>query len=292
MRCTCRVLLSLLFCSVVLAGCSRATLVYRNLDVLVPWSLNDYLDLNRAQQDRLRERIRTHLAWHCRSQLPDLLDDLQRLQHDSSHRRLDGDQLQPYYRDIRQAIQAIAVEITPTATELLRALDDAQVRELAQALEADQREHREQYLAPPLPQQIRERAERMGERLEHWLGPLDAAQRQRVLAWSHSLGEQNARWLNNREQWQRELLDTVRQRDQADFAARIARLLQDREALLGEADRAALQHAERAALGLLADLHGMADGRQREHLVQRLQQMRQDLAGLECLPASAAPARA
>ncbi|CAM5588712.1 Lipoprotein OS=Stutzerimonas stutzeri OX=316 GN=CXK95_16765 PE=4 SV=1 [Stutzerimonas stutzeri] len=38
MHCTCRVLLSLLFCSVVLVGCSRATLVYRNLDVLVPWS--------------------------------------------------------------------------------------------------------------------------------------------------------------------------------------------------------------------------------------------------------------
>ncbi|CAM5587925.1 Lipoprotein OS=Stutzerimonas stutzeri OX=316 GN=CXK95_16765 PE=4 SV=1 [Stutzerimonas stutzeri] len=113
-----------------------------------------------------------------------------------------------------------------------------------------------------------------------------------MLAWSHSLGEQNARWLSNREHWQRELLDAMRQRNQADFAARIARLLQDREALLGEADRAALQHAERAALALLADLHGMADARQREHLAQRLQQMREDLAGLECLPASAAAARA
>ena len=32
-----------------LAACSRIDLAYRNLDVLVPWSLNDYLDMDREQ---------------------------------------------------------------------------------------------------------------------------------------------------------------------------------------------------------------------------------------------------
>ncbi|WP_313023863.1 DUF6279 family lipoprotein [Pseudomonas lopnurensis] len=279
-----RMLLLISLICMLIVGCSRATLVYRNLDLLVPWTLNDYLDLNRSQQRDLKNRLREHLAWHCRTQLPELLAGLERLRQQSAGSELDRDRLQPHYLEVKQAIHAIAVEITPTATELLRELDDAQVRELAAALDKNRLEHREKYLVPPLPRQIRERAERMQERLEHWFGPLDAAQRQRVLAWSHSLGEQNERWLRNREHWQRSLLEAVDARHETGFEARIAQLLQNREALLSEADRTALRGAEQSALALLADLHAMADERQRKHLDQRLARMHEDLATLDCLP--------
>ena len=108
-----------------------------------------------------------------------------------------------------------------------------------------------------------QRAERMQERLQYWFGPLNAQQRQRVLRWAHTLSEQNSRWLRNREQWQAMLLAAVEQRHGADFDKRIARLLQDREALLNEDDRAALQRAEQAGLELVADLHRLADDGQR-----------------------------
>ncbi|EXF46970.1 putative lipoprotein [Pseudomonas sp. BAY1663] len=284
MRLTGRLFLLTLLGCLLLAGCSRATLVYRNLDLLVPWSLDDYLDLDRNQRQKLRARLGEHLAWHCRTQLPDLLAGLERLRQQSAGGELDRDHLRLHYLEAKQAIHAIAVEITPTATELLRDLDDAQLHQLARALDSNRLEHREKYLAPPLERQIRERAERMQERLEHWFGPLDAAQRQRVLAWSHGLGAQNARWLRNREHWQRSLLDALNARDEPGFAARIAQLLQERETLLSEADRTAQRSAEQAALTLLADLHGMADERQREHLQQRLARMHQDLATLDCRP--------
>ena len=284
MRITIRLLLLTLITTVLISGCSRATLVYRNLDMLVPWSLNDYLDLDRSQQRDLRERVRQHLAWHCSTQLPDIIASLEQLERKAASGPLERQDLEPHYRYVREAMQSIAVEITPTATDLLRALSDAQVEELGRSLEENRREHREKYLEPPLDQQIRERAERMQERLQFWFGPLNAQQRQRVLVWAHALGEQNSRWLENRGRWQQMLLAAVEARHDDDFDARIARLLQEREALMNESDRATFQRAERAGLELVADLHGLADEGQRAHLTNRLAQLQSDFGSLKCLP--------
>lgn len=79
------------------------------------------------------------------------------------------------------------------------------------------------------------------------------------------------------------LLAAVEQRHGADFDKRIARLLQDREALLNEDDRAALQRAEQAGLELVADLHRLADDGQRAHLSGRLTQLQSDFGSLKCL---------
>ena len=78
------------------------------------------------------------------------------------------------------------------------------------------------------------------------------------------------------------LLAAVEQRHGADFDKRIARLLQDREALLNEDDRAALQRAEQAGLELVADLR-LADDGQRAHLSGRLTQLQSDFGSLKCL---------
>jgi len=65
--------------ALMLGACSRIDLAYRNLDRLVPWSLGDYLDMNREQKTLLDDRLRQHLAWHCQTQLPGYLDWLDRL---------------------------------------------------------------------------------------------------------------------------------------------------------------------------------------------------------------------
>ena len=71
----CKALLVLLALTLVVAGCSRMNLAYRNLHLLIPWSLADYLHLDRDQQRRFRAQLREHLDWHCRTQLPGYLVD-------------------------------------------------------------------------------------------------------------------------------------------------------------------------------------------------------------------------
>jgi hypothetical protein len=282
----CKAFLSLVVVAVILTGCSRMNLAYRNLDLLIPWSLNDYLDMNRDQQKRFRERLSEHLSWHCRTQLPSYLHAIERMQLQLRQGQLDEAALRAHYQDAKQAIQAIAVEITPTTAQLLRDLDDRQVRELNESLEKDRREREEKYLEPPLAQQIRERSERMRERVEQWMGSSSAAQRQRILEWAHTLGEQNRLWLENRVHWQQALSDAIARRHEAGFEERIARLLQDRESFWSDDYRAAFASTQQAAIDLVSDLYVMSDAAQRQQIDGQLERMRTDLSSLDCLPAS------
>ena len=109
MRSTSRLFLLMLLCTFLLVGCSRATLVYRNLDTLIPWTLNDYLDLDRTQQRELRQRLREHLAWHCSTQLPELLARLDRLERSSADGQLELSDLEPHYRGVRDAMHSLSL---------------------------------------------------------------------------------------------------------------------------------------------------------------------------------------
>lgn len=282
----CKILLLLVALAVLMAGCSRMNLAYRNLDLLIPWSLNDYLDMNREQEQRFRAQLREHLSWHCRTQLPEYLANIERLQRQVREGNVDKAALRGHYRDVKQAIHTVAVEITPTTTQLLRDLDDEQVRELDAALEDDRREREEKYLKPPLAEQIRDRSERMRERAEQWLGSTSAAQRQRILQWAHALGAQNQLWLDNRVQWQRALSEAVNERHEADFAQRVEKLLQDRESFWTADYRAAFARTEQAAIDLVGDLYAMSDAGQRRHLDEQLEDLRKDLSSLDCLSAA------
>ncbi len=46
MRDTVKAFISLLIALTLVTGCSRISLAYRHLDVIIPWSLSDYLDMN------------------------------------------------------------------------------------------------------------------------------------------------------------------------------------------------------------------------------------------------------
>jgi len=266
-----------------LVACSRIDLAYRNLDRLVPWSLGDYLDMNRDQKVLLDERLRQHLAWHCKTQLPSYLDWLDRVRAMVAEDQVTDQALQQRTREAREAIGRVAEEITPSATELLRGMSDAQVAEMREAFRDDISERQKQYVDTPLPKQIARRAERMEKRLTPWLGELNAAQRLRVLSWTQALGDQNRQWIANRAHWQQQLVLAMDKRSDASFEPRLAQLLQRKESLWTPEYRIAYQNTELQARRLLVDLMHLSTPEQRQLLQARLSKVRTDFSELKCL---------
>ncbi|WGV21377.1 MULTISPECIES: DUF6279 family lipoprotein [unclassified Pseudomonas] len=266
-----------------LAACSRIDLAYRNLDRLVPWSLGDYLAMNSEQKALLDDRLREHLAWHCKTQLPGYLDWLDRIRGMVADDQVTDQALQQRTHEAREAIGRVAEAITPSATELLRGMSDAQVAEMREAFRDDIAERQKQYVDTPLAKQIARRAERMEKRLTPWFGELTAVQRQRVQAWSQALGDQNRQWIANRAHWQQQLLLAMNQRNDASFEPRLATLLQRKESLWTPAYRAAYQNTEQQARSLLVDLVRQSTPQQRRFLQERLGKVRTDFSELKCL---------
>lgn len=277
-----KTLLLLLCLSLLISACSRAGLAYRNLDWLVPWRLNDYLNLDSQQQAWLKPRLQRHLQWHCSAELPRYIDWLQSTESILAQPQPDSAQLLEQFAQFDAALKRIGVEVTPTAIELLQGLSEQQVSDLYTALDEDNLEDRQDFLDPPLVTQINERQMRMQERLRSWLGRLNEAQTEHIAAWANGLGEQNRLWLENRQLWQAELREVVAERNSADFAERLTRLLQQRESFYSDEYRASYGRSRQALATLFSQLLSNSDEAQRERLSHRLRDLRRDLAEQQC----------
>ncbi|WP_044870618.1 DUF6279 family lipoprotein [Pseudomonas sp. LFM046] len=267
-----------------LAACSRLDLAYRNLDVVIPWWIGTFVTLDDNQERWLEPRLRKHLDWHCRTQLPEYVAWLEQLSQLSQRPSLTQTDLQGQFSQVRDAILGIAVEITPTALGLAESLSPSQMGELYVAMDERNAELHEEHVAPPLKEQIAARAERMRGHVEDWMGPLRPSQQARIDAWAKAQGDYNRVWEENRQNWQKELRNTLYARHNTDFPSRFTALLQQPESFWTPAYRKAYPAAEEAMARLLADLFNSADERQRSVLRQRIGDLVADLKGLECYP--------
>ena len=277
---------ALLIFTLALGACSRVGLAYRNLDVIIPWTLSDYLDMNGEQKDWFNERLKKHMNWHCTTQLPGYLEWLDRLQSMVETNQVTDAALQARTTEAKMAIAETARQITPSAIELLQGLDDKQVAEMNDAFAKDLRKREKEYVKPPLAQQIAERGARMDKRLTDWLGPLSVSQEQRVMAWSTALGDQNTQWIANRAHWQKQFSEAVAQRQSPQFPQQIETLLVDRERLWTPQYRQAFANTEAQARSLFVDLMAESTREQRQRLLKKIEGVRKDFSDLKCLKAA------
>ena len=266
-----------------LTACSRIALVYDNLDWLIPWRLDSYLNLDREQRTWLEPRLQAHLQWHCSRELPRYLDWLQRTRTLLEQAEPSPAALDARLDEIDAALARIGHEITPTAIALLQNLDDEQVAELFAELEQKNREAREKFLEPPLATQIEERQQRLQVRLRPWLGRLNEQQQIHLEQWATGLSGHSRLWLDNRERWQAQLRAALEERDSPAFAACLSHLLQEPQAYYGDSYREAYEQARQATAALFSQLLASADAQQRRRLTQRLDALHDDFSKQRCL---------
>src|SRR3990167_7853221 len=102
---------------VLLTSCSRLELGYRNLDLLIPWSMDNYVSLTGEQKAWLKPRLTQHIAWHCKSQLPRYADWLQRSATLVAQPDPEAARFQAQFSEFRHAVDDIVVQVTPDLTE-------------------------------------------------------------------------------------------------------------------------------------------------------------------------------
>lgn len=202
--------LALLAAVLAVAACSSIRLGYNNADTLALYALDSYFDLDDAQESQARERVRTLLAWHRRTQLNDYAQFL-----DTMQRRLDsgvpltGPEVLALQDDMSARLMTVARQAAPEMAVMARTLTPEQLAHFDSKLAKDSaklRRERVAVAARDATAATEERIKRNQERVRRWLGPLTREQeqlvREAVLA---SPGGERA-WLDERERRQRQLL--------------------------------------------------------------------------------------
>lgn len=166
-----------------LAGCSSMRLAYDNADTLLRWEAKSYLDIHGAQVDELDARIAAFLAWHRAARLPEYV----KLSNEAAARVERGlsreDLVWGYDAAVGEAREALRHAVGDGAN-LLDRLSEAQIVHLESRFAEDNREFAREHLSGTPPQRRKERARRVVDRLEDWVGSLSDEQLERVALYS------------------------------------------------------------------------------------------------------------
>ncbi len=279
MRARFRPLLVLTTCALLLIGCSRTELVYRNADWLIASWADGQLDLSRAQQRAWEPQLEAALERHRSEELPRLAAWL-RMAEQGAAQGLGTDRVSCladraealYERHARLAVQL--------ALPLLKDLGPEQVAHLRRQMQERNAEYRADYLSGSLGEQDAARVERYRERIERWTGRLNPEQREMVAGSSRALPNLAALWLAYREDRQAGLLALLDAGAPAqDLRAYLVGWWVD---LAGRppALAGASQQARSETLALLARLDTSLTPTQRRTLKERLGRLRRELQGL------------
>jgi hypothetical protein len=266
-----------------LSGCT-VSLTYSQLDRIIAWELRDYVRLQDEQRQLFRERLSVQLQWHCSTQMPEYglwLQEISQSLHAGPFTAVDWEER---FQQMQGFYAIIAGQLLPDVTQILGMLTAEQQEALFSNLRKKRQEDWKKYVEPAAEKVNAERARRMEQRLQRWLGRLHAEQRLAIQRWSEDLGNTAEGWLTNRDHWQEQFRNALLRTDQdrGQLQQAMEHLLLRPEALWEPDYRAQTERSLQRTIQLLLEIESLTTATQRQALHQRLARYSRDIARVDC----------
>jgi hypothetical protein len=195
--------LSLVICLLLLPACTN-TFIYNQLDWLIPWYVDDYVDLTRVQKKDLKAGLKSTLRWHRAEELASYLLIINRIEEDLQ-RPVTGATVQSWANQALAAWERVEARMLPLAFELGADLSDQQMQGFIDKLWEQQEEFEEEYLERDDLEYIEDGYETLEENSRDFLGRLSPEQKQLLQLAAESLRRFDYAWLEERRAWLEEL---------------------------------------------------------------------------------------
>jgi hypothetical protein len=213
------------------SGCS-VQFAYNNLDRLVRWGVNDYVNMNEAQRALFKEEFAQLHYWHRSEHLPLYADFFEALPTTLS----DGVDMQELLA-LENTMMGWAKEIVeagvPLAVGVMQTMTDEQVARLPARLEESNREIEKTELGRSVEESQTRWREEVEDIFTRFAGRLTPAQQAYLEAQSVGYIPERVLWAEYRRRWQRDLMKLLEARSEPAFGERFAELADNREAYFG-----------------------------------------------------------
>lgn len=264
---------TILLCS----ACSSTTFVYNRLDFLIPWYLDDYVELNRAQERTLNDLLLPFLNWHRTQELPRYLEIIELIEAS-----LDQPLRQENIAEVSASVETAFLRVERDALEWLLALgadlSDEQIDEFIEALQEQQAEYEEKYLDRDLEEYYEDAYDNLRDNFQDYLGRLDSQQKKLLESTSASLQRADSVWLEERAAWVANLKQVLRR--EPGWQQKLRDTLDTREQNQSENYRQVYEHnLSQVQLLTVEVLNGRSDNQDRR-LRKKLENLREDLLTL------------
>mmetsp|Transcript_44801 Transcript_44801/g.142661 ORF Transcript_44801/g.142661 Transcript_44801/m.142661 type:complete len:281 (+) Transcript_44801:201-1043(+) len=266
-----------------LGGCSTK-FVYKNVDWLVYWYIDDFVELTDEQEDLFDKKLAQWLVWHKASELPQYLSHLQELSGDIKNQQLSLEKMDYHQNKARDHWLRIKAKIIPDLVEMSPSLSEEQVvsifKEIDELNEEDAEERAER-LAMSEDKRKTQSLKRNKKNLKRWLGSLNDQQEtlvENMYGQYHSNGEL---WLEYRLEYQKALRALFDESDRGDkFKVKLHELLMNPEVFRGELlNQRNIENSNKYKEFLLA-IDAVATEKQRAHILDEIAEFSDDVSDL------------
>lgn len=192
-----------------IGACSSTTFLYNRLDFLIPWYLDDYVELDASQSETLDRLLAPVFEWHRREELPryrDVLDDvISSLDEPATAAAVAG-----FAAETEAAWFRLEAEALECALNLGSDLTDAQIQEFLEGLEKDQIKYEKKYLKRDADNYRKDTYESLLDNAQDYLGRLNRAQRSLTAEAAAGMLRSDRVWLRERAIWIERLRQLLR----------------------------------------------------------------------------------
>jgi hypothetical protein len=270
----------LVVATMLLTACGGVRFFYDRLDMLLPWYLGGYVELEPSQRSDLERRVDVLLAWHRSTEIRRYAAFFRELEA-AAERPVEPGRFEAWRREAESYWQDLALKAVPEAGALLASLSDTQVRELMDGLREDQAELAEDIAKRSPAERLERRRKSLEKQFKRWLGRLEPRQLAMIDEVSLELETDSTDWLSSRSAWTDAFERALEQRkDPRVFPALLRVLLVNGESTWPAAYRRSFEEDRTRVIGLMADIDRSLTPRQRQHLRQRLGRWAADLEAI------------
>ena len=260
-----------------LASCSSTSFFYNRLDFIVPWYIDDYVNLDRGQEDFLEERLDPFLTWHRREELPRYVETVAYFE-DAVSDSLEREELEAIQEDFEAAYRRLESRGMEWMLALGAELTDEQMDEVLENFEERLEEFEKEYLERDDEEFVADSYERLKDNLEDYMGRLDKEQRAIAQRASQELVRADNEWHQEQQRWL-ERLRVILAREPG-WEDRLMQAIAEREENFTPQYTAAIEHNTQILGAAFAEIINSRSEKQDKKLRGKLGELRNDLLAL------------
>ncbi len=222
-----------------LSGCSLS-FYYSYLDWFISWQLDDYFELSDQQEDFIDDQLPDLIKWHQQEELVRARTELAAFRDALNQDNFEHADTQRFWNWVDSIWPTIADRAMPEITAFLSSMTDEQIKEFRENREEEVAEWREEDAEedndPEKKAERREdRIEGIEEQLEDWIGDLNKAQKERIVAWVDDPETSRKSWQPYYRKWENFFFETLinHRKDPLVFKERLHILMIDQSSIRG-----------------------------------------------------------
>jgi len=187
-----------------ISACSETSFVYNRLNLLLPWYVDDYAELNQAQKAYLDELLVPFLTWHRTQELPNYVKILASIENSLSQ-PLTPAAVSAIFTEFQTAWFRLEDASLNWLVDLGDRLSEEQISNFLGSLTKQKHEYEEKYLKRSDKEFYEDSYDNMVDSAQDYLGSLSDKQRELLRASSLQLQRSDHAWIQERSDWFKQL---------------------------------------------------------------------------------------